>query len=133
MNCVLLLLMCWCDIRAAQQSSTKSFICAVKCVRESNRQQVPGSKGKAVGPHVLLPLHALSHPLSPLSCSFTVPYSQMITLEQRHAVLFIGEWCFFICLCLFVALRSTEGFLAADVISAALQRNGWNGREKKMG
>lgn len=30
-----------------------------------------------------------------------------------------------------MALRSTEGFLAADVISAALQRNGWNGIEKK--
>lgn len=29
-----------------------------------------------------------------------------------------------------MALRSTEGSLAADVSSAALQRDGWNAREK---
>lgn len=30
-----------------------------------------------------------------------------------------------------MALRSTEGFLAADVSSAALQRHGWNVEEKR--
>lgn len=134
-NCVLLLLllMCWCDIRAAQQSSTKSFICAGKCVRESDRQQVPGVPGQCCGPSCPpTPSCSRSPSIPPsLSCSLTVLYSHLITFEQRHAVLFIGEWCFFICLCLFVALRSTEGFLAADVSSAALQRDGWNAREKR--
>lgn len=32
-----------------------------------------------------------------------------------------------------MALRSTEGFLAADVSSAALQRDGWNAKGKKGG
>lgn len=41
---LVLLLMCWRDVRAEQQSCTKSFICAGKCVRESERQTA-GSRG----------------------------------------------------------------------------------------
>lgn len=133
MNCVLLL-MCWCDIRAAEQSSTKPFIWAGKCVRVSDRQRVPGVPGHRRGPlRPSYPFHPLVLPLS-LSLShtlFSALYSHLITFEQRHAGLFIEEWCFFISLCLFVALRSTEGFLAADVSSAALQRHGWNVEEKR--
>lgn len=66
-----------------------------------------------------------------LSLSLLLSHSALFLFEQRHAVLFIGRWCFFICLCLFVVLRSTEGFLAADVSSAALQRDGWTVRQKE--
>lgn len=58
-------------------------------------------------------------------------YSHLITFQWRHAVLFIAQWCFFIRLCLFVALQSTEGFLHADVSSATLQKDGKNVREKR--
>lgn len=51
MNCVLLLLlMCGCDIRAAERSSTKPFNWAGKCVRVSDRQQVLGVPGQRCGP-----------------------------------------------------------------------------------
>lgn len=69
-NCVvvvvlLLLLMCWRDVRAEQQSCTKSFICASKCVRErATDSRFSGSQSNAVGPRVLLPLHALVHSAS---------------------------------------------------------------------
>lgn len=137
MNCVLLL-MCWCDIRAAERSSTKPFIWAGKCVRVSDRQQVPGVPGQRCGlSYTPTPSPSRSRP-PPLSNylsfsllpSFTELYSHSIKFKQRHAGLFIGKWCFFISRCLFVALWSTEGFLAADVSSAALQRDGENVGEK---
>lgn len=84
----------------------------------------PGSQGKASGP-------ITSCSQSP---SLWVPLlalcSHLITFQWRHAALFIAEWCFFIRLCLFVALRSTEGFLPADVSSATLQKDGENVSEE---
>lgn len=77
----------------------------------------------SVSPFLSPSQHHFSH-------SLTVLYSHSIKFKQRHAGLFIGEWCFFISLCLFVALRCTEGFLAADVSSAALQRIGGYVRQK---
>lgn len=76
-------------------------------------------------------LHAPNHSL-PLSVPLSELYSHLITFQQRHAALFIAEWCFFIRLCLFVVHWSTEGFLPADVSSAGLQRDCWNvGEERK--
>lgn len=41
-NKSVLLLMCWCDITAAERGSRKPFIWAGKCVRVSDRQHFPG-------------------------------------------------------------------------------------------
>lgn len=135
--------MCWCDITAAERGSRKPFIWAGKCVRVRDRQQFPGVPKEWVlassHPFILsffffFPPSSVSPFLSPsqhhFSHSLTVLYSHSIKFKQRHAGLFIGEWCFFISLCLFVALRCTEGFLAADVSSAALQRIGGYVRQK---
>lgn len=68
---------------------------------------------------------------------FSLSLFLLITITLPHSALF-PETCrsiyrrvvgFFNSLCLFVALRSTEGFLAADVSSVALQ-DGGEGREK---
>lgn len=82
-NCVLLL-MCWCDIKAAERSSTKPFIRAGKCVRVSDRQQVPGVPGQQCGPspHVLLPpsplpVLLLFSPFLLLSHSALFPFDQI--------------------------------------------------------
>lgn len=123
--------MCWCagviseqQSRAAQSPSSEPG--SVSEWATASRSQ--GSQGNTVDPWVLLLLSPSCSPfLSPISVtvSHTLSlYSHSIKFKQRHAGLFIGEWCFFIRLCLFVALRSTEGFLAPDVSSAALQRNG---------
>lgn len=108
-KCVLLqlVLRCLCD-----QS------CTIKKHKMLPLCPFPGSQGKVSGP-------IASCSQSP---SLWVPLlalcSHLITFQWRHAVLFIAEWCFFIRLCLFVALRSTEGFLPADVSSATLQKDG---------
>lgn len=117
--------MCWCDIGAAEQSNTKPFICAGE-VCQSERQTA-GSRGPRAVLWAPLPpsLHPFTLSFSPLLShhsfphSLTLLYSSSIKFEQRHPELFIAEWCFFISLCLFVALRSTEGFL---LLTSAVQR-----------
>lgn len=107
---------CWASglVSKLQSSSSKSFICV-----------------SSQGTNVLGHIPSCSRSLS-LSVPLSELYSHLITFQQRHAALFIAEWCFFIRLCLFVVHWSTEGFLPADVSSAGLQRDGWDvGEERK--
>lgn len=125
-----------------QQKGQQKALHLSREVCQSERQTAVPRGPKAVGPRILPPLRPLfffppssvspflSPPQHHFSHSLTVLYSHSIKFKQRHAGLFIGEWCFFISLCLFVALRCTEGFLAADVSSAALQRIGGYVRQK---
>lgn len=119
------------DMRVWFQSSRAEhhFIWCRKCVRVRNRQQV--SRVPSAVPWVLMSPYP---PPSPIPSAFLVLISSLclsqcaIPVQQNSGKdiqrLFIEHWCFFISLCLFVSLWSTEGSLAADVSSAALQRHG---------
>lgn len=139
-NKSVLLLMCWCDITAAEGAAESPSSEPGSVSEWATDSSSPGSQSSGSS-HPPTPSSSLFFPpssvspfLSPsqhhFSHSLTVLYSHSIKFKQRHAGLFIGEWCFFISLCLFVALRCTEGFLAADVSSAALQRIGGYVRQK---
>lgn len=132
--------MCWCDITAAEGAAESPSSEPGSVSEWATDSSSPGSQSSGSS-HPPTPSSSLFFPpssvspfLSPsqhhFSHSLTVLYSHSIKFKQRHAGLFIGEWCFFISLCLFVALRCTEGFLAADVSSAALQRIGGYVRQK---
>lgn len=98
-NKSVLLLMCWCDITAAERGSRKPFIWAGKCVRVRDRQQFPGVPKQWVlassHPFILSFFFStllglsfsltLSTPFLPLSHSALFPFNQ-IQAKTRRAI-----------------------------------------------
>lgn len=116
---------------------------AGKCVTQSDRRQlspeVPGQRPSwtLVSSYPVMLSYTL-HPRSSLSLlpiPPSLPGTALFPFDHIRAktrgAIFREEWCFFICPRLFVAQKSTEGFLTADVSSAALQRAGLGGVVRK--
>lgn len=86
-NCVPLL-MCGCDIKVENQSSTKPFIWAGKCVRVSDRQQVPWVPGHHCGlwrPPIPSPSLSALFSLAPSSQFLLLSHSDLFPFDQIQA------------------------------------------------